>query len=142
MRVCARVRVCVCVCARARACACVCMYVLVPQVETGWDDVEDDGEDEGSGVSWVEQAKLMAVEEAAKLEYVPLHPKSYTLYHPTSLLPYFPTSLFTSEREACERVSERVRRKWKECARAREKERTVAREVLTSHMCRVHEAHD
>ena len=65
------------------------MYVLVPQVETGWDDVEDDGEDEGSGVSWVEQAKLMAVEEAAKLEYVPLHPKSYTLY----LTPYFPTSL-------------------------------------------------
>jgi hypothetical protein len=128
------------------------MYVLVPQVETGWDDVEDDGEDEGSGVSWVEQAKLMAVEEAAKLEYVPLHPKSYTPYlTPCSLLPtpysllptpYFPTSLFTSEREACERVSERVRQKWKECARAREKERTVAREVLTSHMCRVHEAHD
>jgi len=92
------------------------MYVLVVQVETGWDDVEDDGEDEGSGVSWVEQAKLMAVEEAAKLEYVPLHPKSYTLYltpysllpTPYSLLPtpYFPTSLFTSEREACERAKE------------------------------------
>ena len=98
MRVCARVRVRVCVCARARACACVCMYVLVVQVETGWDDVEDDGEDEGSGVSWVEQAKLMAVEEAAKLEYVPLHPKSYTLYPtPYSLLPtpysLLPTSL-------------------------------------------------
>ena len=123
MRVCARVHVCVCVCARARACACVCMYVLVVQVETGWDDVEDDGEDEGSGVSWVEQAKLMAVEEAAKLEYVPLHPKSYTLYptpyFPTSLLPYFPfyertRSVRESERKSQAKV-ERV------CARTRER---------------------
>ena len=41
------------------------------QVGTGWDDNLEEGEDEGKGVSWVEQAKQMAVEEAAKMESVP-----------------------------------------------------------------------
>ena len=125
MRVCARVRVRVCVCARARACACVCMYVLVVQVETGWDDVEDDGEDEGSGVSWVEQAKLMAVEEAAKLEYVPLHPKSYTLF------PFYERtrSVRESERKSQAKV-ERV------CARTRERADGCARGANLTHVPR------
>ena len=44
------------------------LYIFFLQVGTGWDDNLDEGEDEGKGVSWVEQAKQMAVEEAAKME--------------------------------------------------------------------------
>jgi len=35
-------------------------------VGTGWEDDDEDGDDEGAGVSWVERCKVMAAEEAAK----------------------------------------------------------------------------
>lgn len=37
-------------------------------VATGWEEGDEEGEDEGAGISWVEKCKLMAAEEASKLD--------------------------------------------------------------------------